>query len=359
MKAFFMIDRLVQDKIKMPLPVKTKTCWRGNSFYKKFNAEYAECLSCGTLVALKPLSDDQLLVKNDESDFYGKKYWLDHQKEDLGFPDIYARSRNDLTERNLHWLKVLLKYKIPPSSVLELGCAHGSLVALLELAGFSASGVEMSPWVAEFGQKTFGISVQSGVVESLNILSGSLDVIALMDVLEHLPDPIATMSHCLKLLKPDGLLLIQTPQFKEKMNYDELFKTKSAFLGQLKSDEHLFLFTEHSVAELFQRLGVNHLRFEQAIFAHYDMFFVVSRTPLEANTSEQVDSALMATPNGRFAQALLDIRERELGLTMRWLESEQDRAARLVQIETLTKIIQDSEQKKVGKYSLFHKLTTR
>ncbi len=343
----------------MPLPVKTKTCWCGNSSFKKFNAEYAECLSCGTLVALKPLSDDQLLVKNDESDFYGKKYWLDHQKEDLGFPDIYARSRNDLTERNLHWLKILLKYQAPPSSVLELGCAHGSFVALLELAGFSASGVEMSPWVVEFGQKTFGISVQAGGVESLNIPPGSLDVIALMDVLEHLPDPIATMSHCLKLLKPDGLMLIQTPQFKEKMDYDALLQSNNAFLSLLIPDEHLFLFTQHSVAELFQRLGVNHLRFEQAIFAHYDMFFVVSRTPLEANTSEQIDAALMATPNGRFAQALLDIRERELGLTLRWLDSEQDRAARMEQIETLSKIIRDSEQKKVGKYPLFHKLTSR
>jgi len=252
-----------------------------------------------------------------------------------------------------------LKYRVPPSSVLELGCAHGSFVALLELAGFSASGVEMSPWVVEFGKKTFGISVQAGAVESLNILPGSLDVIALMDVLEHFPDPIATMSHCLKLLKPDGLMLIQTPQYKEKLDYDELFKTKSAFLDQLKSDEHLFLFTEHSVAELFQRLGVNHIRFEPAIFAHYDMFFVVSRTPLELNTTEHIDAALMETPNGRFARALLDIRERELDLTMRWLESEQDRAARWEQIEILTQIIQDSEQKRVGKYSLFHKLTTR
>ncbi len=343
----------------MPLPIKAKTGWCSNSRLKDFNQEYAECLSCGTLVALKPLSDDQLFVRNDDSDFYGKKYWLDHQKEEFGYPDIYARSRNDLTERNLHWLKILLKYRFPLSSVLELGCAHGSFVALLELAGFSALGVEMSPWVVEFGQKTFGISVQAGVVESLNILPGSFDVIALMDVLEHLPDPIATMSHCLKLLKPDGLLLIQTPQFKERMDYDELVQSKNAFLSLLIPDEHLFLFTKHAVTELFQRLGVNHLCFEQAIFAHYDMFFVASRTHLEANTTEQIDAALMATPNGRFAQALLDIRERELGLTKRLLESEQDCATRLEQIEILTETILGSKRKKLGKYSFFHKLTSQ
>ncbi len=227
----------------MPSSVKSRTCWCGNSRFKGFNAEYSECLSCGTLVALKQLSGDQLIVKNDDVDFYGKKYWLEHQKQDLGFPDIYTRSRNDLTERNLHWLKTLLKYCLPPSSVLELGCAHGSFVALMNLAGFSASGVEMSPWVAQFGQKTFGITVYAGVVESLDIPAGSFDVIALMDVLEHLPDPEATLCHCMKLLKPDGFMLIQTPQFREGMLYDDLVQTKSPFLTLLIPDEHCFLFT--------------------------------------------------------------------------------------------------------------------
>ncbi len=86
--------------------------------------------------------------------------------------------------------------------------------------------VEMSPWVVEFGQKTFGVPISVGPVEDLDIAPGSLDVIALMDVLEHLPDPAATMAHCLKLLKPDGLLLIQTPQFKEEMNYDGISGNK-------------------------------------------------------------------------------------------------------------------------------------
>ncbi len=324
--------------------IKHKTCWCGNSRLRGFNEEYSECLSCGTLVALNPLSGDQLTVSNDDTDFYGKKYWLEHQKEDFGFPDIYTRSRTDLTERNLHWLKTLMKYSLPPSSVLELGCAHGSFVALMNLAGFSASGVEMSPWVAQFGYKTFDITVHAGVVESLDIPVGSLDVIALMDVLEHLPDPEATMRHCIKLLKPDGFLLIQTPQFREGMLYEDMVQSKSIFLQQLKSDEHLFLFSEPSVRELFLRLGFEHLQFEPAIFAQYDMFFVASRIPLQVRVPEQIDAALMVTPNGRFAQALLDIRERELELTRKWLESEQDRAARWVQIETLTKLIRITEK---------------
>jgi 2-polyprenyl-3-methyl-5-hydroxy-6-metoxy-1,4-benzoquinol methylase len=322
------------------------TCWCGNSDLLPFGPEYGECRACGTLVYLKKVLPEQLLVRDDETDFYGKKYWLEHQQDAFGYVDIHARARNDLTERNLHWLKVLLKYRLPPAEVLELGCAHGSFVALMQQTGFQASGTEMSPWVVDFGKKTFGITVHSGPVESLDLPSASLDVIALMDVLEHLPDPLATMRHCLELLKPEGLLLIQTPQFREGISHEALIDSKSTFLEQLKSDEHLYLFSERSVTDLFRRLGAEHLQFEPAIFAHYDMFFVVSRTPLQVNAPEQIEAALLATPSGRLALALLDMeklaRKQDntgqlnavIGQLQEQLQtSEADRAARLEVIE--------------------------
>ena len=323
-------------------------CWCGNTKLLSFSAEYGECGDCGTLVSLEGMTPEQLRVGNDETDFYGKQYWLNHQSSDLGFPDIYKRARNDLTERNLHWLKTLLKYRLPPAKVLELGCSHGSFVALMRQAGYDAAGVEMSPWVVEFGQKIFGVPISVGPIENLDTMPGSLDVIALMDVLEHLPDPVATMAHCLKLLKPDGILLIQTPQFKEEMDYTALVETKGAFLEQLKADEHLYLFSDRSVTRLFQQLGAEYIEFEPAIFGIYDMFFAVSRAQLQVNIPEQVDSALLSTPNGRLALALLDLRERELDLTRKLQESESDRAARWTQIETLTGMLRGSEADRVA-----------
>lgn len=335
------------------------TCWCGNTDFLPFGPEYGECRACGTLVSQKGLSSTELLVHDDEKDFYGKQYWLDHQKQDLNFPDIHARARNDLTERNLHWLGALLKYRLPPSDVLELGCAHGSFVALMQQAGYRASGVEMSPWVVAFGQKTFDIPIHTGPVESRGLPPASLDVIALMDVLEHLPDPMATMRHCLELLKPEGLLLIQTPQFKEGMNHVALVETQSSFLEQLKSDEHLYLFSERSVSEFFRQLGAEHIHFEPAIFAPYDMFFAVSRAPLEVNAPETVESVLLATPTGRQILALLDLRQRELTLTEKLRESEADRASRGEQIETLTKMLKESEADRAARWEQIEILTKK
>jgi 2-polyprenyl-3-methyl-5-hydroxy-6-metoxy-1,4-benzoquinol methylase len=313
-----------------------RACWCGNTELLAFSPEYGECRACGTLVYLKEMLPEQLLVRSDESDFYGKKYWLEHQQEDFGHADIHSRARSDLTERNLHWLKALLKYRLPPADVLELGCAHGSFVALMRQAGYQGSGVEMSPWVVTFGEETFGVPISVGPIESLEIKSGSLDVIALMDVLEHLPDPTTTMHRCLELLKPDGLLLIQTPQFREGMCHEALVESKDKFLEMLLPEEHIYLFSEGSAKEFFHRLGAEHIQFEPAIFAHYDMFFVVSRVPFQVSTPEQIESGLLATPSGRVALALLDL-ARKLEI------SEEDRAARWAQIETLTRMVKESE----------------
>lgn len=326
-----------------------RICWCGNADLTPFSPEYGECKVCGSLVSLQDTPPEQALVRDDETDFYGKKYWLEHQQVALGHPDIHTRARNDLTERNLHWLKTLLKYRVPPAKVLELGCSHGSFVALLRQAGYDATGVEMSPWVVEFGRKTFGVPISVGPIENLDVVPGSLDVIALMDVLEHLPDPVATMAHCLKLLRPDGLLLIQTPQFKEELAYSKLVEMNARFLEMLIPVEHSYLFSDRSVTRLFQQIGAEHIQFEPAIFGHYDMFFAVSRVPLQVNIPEQVDSALLSTPNGRLALALLDLRDRELDLTRKLGESESDRAARWTQIETLTAMFRDSETDRIAR----------
>lgn len=334
-----------------------RACWCGNTQVTPFSNEYGECRACGTLVSLMGLSLEKLMVTDDEQDFYGKQYWLNHQQESLGLPNIFQRSRNDLTERNLHWLKTLLKYRLPAADVLELGCSHGSFVALLKLAGYQATGLEMSQWVAELGRKTFGVPILVGLVETQNLPLASFDVIAMMDVLEHLPDPLATIRCCLDLLKPDGILLIQTPQFREGISHESLVAASNPFLTLLQSDEHLYLFSERSITEFFKHLEVDHLQLEPAIFAHYDMFLAVSRQPLKSHSPDEIEQMLLSTPNGRMALAMLDLEGRELALIRQLHESELDRAERLEQIHTLTAMLKESEADRAARLELILTLT--
>ncbi|MGC8947205.1 MAG: methyltransferase domain-containing protein, partial [Anaerolineae bacterium] len=325
-------------------------CWCGNTELVPFSPEYWRCPVCESLVTSRtPAQSATPRVLDDNHDFYGRDYWFSYQEKDLGFPNIMVRSRTDLPERCLYWLRTVLKYKLPPASVLELGSAHGGFVAMLRWAGFEATGLELSPWVVEFARQHFGVPMLLGAIEDQQVEPGSLDMIALMDVLEHLPDPVGTIQHCLNLLKPDGVMIIQTPCYPEGKSYEEMVAEGNRFLELLKADEHLYLFSRQSIREFFHRLGAEHLAFEPAIFAHYDMFLVVSRVPLAAYLPDGIAKALSATPNGRMIQALLDLDDQYRSLQSRYAELEADRAARLENLQRLERLLAEAERDRAAR----------
>jgi len=307
----------------------THPCWCGQTNLAEFSPEYLICESCQTLVVKTWPPAEQFDVVHDESDFYGRSYYESHVIQDYGLPSLGERARNDLNERCMHWMRTVLKYRLPPARTLELGSAHGGFVALMRWAGFDASGLEISPWLVEYAKSTFGVPMLTGPVEKQNIEPGSLDLILHFDVLEHLPDPRATMRRCMELLKPDGLMILQTPCFPAGRTYEEMVRNKDRFLEQLKPAEHLHLFNRASIARLFSEVGAPSLHFEPAIFDHYDMFLVASARELTPRSEEEATEALLRRPEGRIIQALLDANTQGKELTRRYGESEADREARL------------------------------
>jgi 2-polyprenyl-3-methyl-5-hydroxy-6-metoxy-1,4-benzoquinol methylase len=305
-----------------------KSCWCGNTDLAEFSPEYAHCDNCGTLNSIAGLSSDLMRVHDDERDFYSKEYWLSYQTRDYGYPDIYLRSRLDLPERSLYWLRTLMTYRLPPAKVLELGCAHGGSVAMMKWAGFDATGLELSPWVVDFARKTFEITMVLGPLEDLQLPPEAFDVIVLYDVLEHLPDPLATMRVAASLLTKDGIFIVQTPNYEEHQVYAEMLDRQDQFLDQMKAIEHIHLFSHRSILQFFQQLGFGFLAFEKQLF-DYDMYFIASRHQLVRNTDEQIAHDLLKHPSGRMVQALFDSSNNYESLQTKYQTSEQDRAARL------------------------------
>lgn len=292
----------------MSPPSSPRVCWCGApGVPPDFGAGYGVCRACGTLVSRAAPAVLAPAVDADAGGLYGKDYWLKRQPEHHGLPDLAARARLDLPERCVHWLRQLLAVRLPPARVLEIGCAHGGYVALLNWAGFTATGTELSPWVAGFARQTFGVDVAPGPVEAQSFAAASLDVIVLNDVLEHLPDPVATLGHCARLLRPGGFFVMQTPEYKEHLAYADLRATGDLFLKHIEhnQEEHLYLFSRRSAGIFFGRLGFPVLDFANPVYA-YDMFFTASREPLPRHGDQAVAMALMQTPVRRLVLALLD-----------------------------------------------------
>src|ERR1700730_4020513 len=168
-------------------------CWCGNPNLQEYSLDYWRCDVCSTLVAKSFPSIDITAISEEDEDFYGRKYWRDHQVNELGLASIEERSRTDLLDRCAWWLATALEFRLPPGQLLEVGCSHGGFLALAELAGFHVTGIELSSWVVEFARKNFGVNVRTGPIERQAFPVGSFDIICMFDVLEHLQDPVRTM----------------------------------------------------------------------------------------------------------------------------------------------------------------------
>jgi SAM-dependent methyltransferase len=306
----------------------THPCWCGQTDLADFSPEYLRCENCQTLVLKNWPPAEQFDVVHDESDFYGRSYYESFVVQH-GYPSLAERACNDLNERCMHWMRTVLKYRLPPARTLELGSAHGGFVALMRWAGFDATGLELSPWLVEYAKSTFGVPMLTGPIQRQNIAPGSLDLILHFDVLEHLPDPLSTMRRCMELLRPDGLMIVQTPCFPAGRTYEEMVREKDRFLEMLRPAEHLYIFSQASIARLFSEVGLRFVYFEPAIFQDYDMFAVVSARELTPHSEQEATEALLRRPEGRIVQALLDANAQYKELARRYDQSDADREARL------------------------------
>jgi glycosyltransferase involved in cell wall biosynthesis/SAM-dependent methyltransferase len=215
----------------------------------------------------------------------------------------------DLPERCAHWLRALMSFKTPPAQVLEIGCSHGGFTALADAAGFTAAGVELSPRAADYGRQAFAVMIFTGPVEDHGFAPGSLDAVCLFDALERLPDPLATLGHCARLLKSDGVLLAQTPKYPEHASLSDLETTGHPFLDTMREGERSHLFSAHSAEELMHRIGLAHTVFLPAVHPDRDMLFVAGKNRPLRTDPDAVRACLQASPSARLARALIDGRE--------------------------------------------------
>jgi 2-polyprenyl-3-methyl-5-hydroxy-6-metoxy-1,4-benzoquinol methylase len=291
---------------------------------------------------------DEFYETGTKGQFYGNDYWVKYIKEEYGH-DIYEHSRNYLTERCVYWLRDILKYRLPPSKTLECGCGHGGLVFLMNLAGYRSTGADLSHWICDYGKKTFNIPVVLGSIQGLDMPAESLDMIILMDVLEHLPSPVSSLNKIAFMLKKDGIIVIQTPCLKSTdTTYEKLKEANDLFLEHLEPREHLFLFNQDSLTRLLKETGFNHVAFEAPLFS-YDMFAFGGKQPLIKNNRQSIESLLLKSPESRIVLSLLDFYEKLEKKEEKLNECEMDRAARLELIHELSDKLQSSLCWKIAK----------
>jgi SAM-dependent methyltransferase len=96
-------------------------------------------------------------------------------------------------------------------SILDIGCGTGFALDAAREQGLQTYGVELNPNAAA-ETRARGHTVFSVLVHELDSQwNGQFDMISLNQVLEHVPDPVALVKDCLRLLSARGVIAIAVP----------------------------------------------------------------------------------------------------------------------------------------------------
>lgn len=181
----------------------------------------------------------------------------------------YLRSVGATRKRSYDRLLAEVKPFASSGTWLDVGCSYGWLLERVQSAGFQAIGLEPSA-AAATEARTNGLNVVEGYFPNDIPAEVNPAVISFMDVLEHLPDPIAALQAAKQKLAPNGIVVVQVPdqacllyQLAEAMC--RVTRGRSSFalrrLWLVGFDfPHRFYFTQRTLQTVMNAAGLQVLR---------------------------------------------------------------------------------------------------
>ncbi len=131
------------------------------------------------------------------------------------------------------------RHPLADKSALDVGCGAGLLCEPLARLGAAVTGVDAAPENIEAAKahaalSRFAIDYRAGELAGQGL--GQFDIVTLMEVIEHVSDPAAFIAELARHLKPDGILLLSTPN---RTTASRLFLVEAAErLGQVPRGTH-------------------------------------------------------------------------------------------------------------------------
>lgn len=175
-------------------------------------------------------------------------------------PDPRSVSRfRQVTQRRLRDLHRLLGSLPARPRLLDIGCSSGALLSVATEVGFSVTGVEIASNAVETARLA-GFEVFCGYLHEANFPHSMFDVITCFELVEHLDDPIGLLTECRRIMKPDGIVTINTP------NADSwtarFMRERWDGFSLISMGGHISFFSPRSLSRLAEQCGFRIERLE-------------------------------------------------------------------------------------------------
>ncbi len=161
--------------------------------------------------------------------------------------------------------------RAPGKRLLDVGCNYGFTVkAGLDL-GLDARGIDIDATAVAASVETFGQHFECVAVQDYAARGETADMIYTAEVVEHVPDPDSFIAAIAKILVPNGVLYLTTPDaghFTVPKNF--------ATWHHVMPPEHITYFTRKGIAQLLAKHG---LKVEKFFFTFKDGMRLIARKP--------------------------------------------------------------------------------
>lgn len=211
-------------------------------------ARVHRCAVCGQGILL-PVPEENTVRQIYDSSEYAESY------DSAG--EAFAISGPNLSQQLAPRFEILHRLLPQAGLLLDVGASRGFFLAEAKKLGWLVQGIEASPECASFAEKSFGIPMLVGSLESIQIPESTYDCIHLSHVLEHLREPSLRIQQLIHALKPGGVLVIEVPY-----EFGDLFdRIREVFLRRPRPcnsvpSTHLHFFTLRTLTRLLRGMGL-------------------------------------------------------------------------------------------------------
>ncbi len=227
------------------------------------------CEGCG-LVYLNPRPTEQAIAEFYPSEYYensealmlaatrwrpwpGLRKWVKRRLAEEHYRTLSGRSASERVLRRVLSLWKVRWGALPPRNrpgrMLDIGCGTGYYLELLRDAGWEVVGTEIGDGAIAICRSK-GFEVLKGQADQLQLPDQSFDVVHIAQVLEHVHRPRAILETACRVLRPDGLLLLDVPNYEAPLR--RLFGP-SWF--SVEAPRHLYHFSALTLRRLLETSG--------------------------------------------------------------------------------------------------------
>lgn len=174
------------------------------------------CTSCNTSFSVPRIESNDiydLIYKNGASVRWYDRYWRNAEiVKTEKYPLNYLAESEDTYWAVKESLSRISKNSNSSPLILEIGCGLGYLTYSLNKAGYNSVGLDISHEAVNQAIKNYGSNyICADLHQYAETHENEYDVIIFTELIEHLNDIFGFMQSLKKILKPDGRIILTTP----------------------------------------------------------------------------------------------------------------------------------------------------